>query len=56
MLLCQKRQNKPEGFDKAMNYMNGTIVDEDDFLWFRISECFSKMLRDTFKLYQENGV
>lgn len=39
---------------KAMNYMNETVVDEDDFLRFRISERFNQILRDTFKLYQEN--
>ena len=45
---------KPEDFDNAMNYMNETVVDEDDFLRFRISERFNQILRDTFKLYQEN--
>ena len=45
---------KPEDFDNAMTYMNETIVDEDDFLRFRISERFNQILRDTYTLYQEN--
>lgn len=45
---------KPEDFNNAMNYMNETVVDEDDFLRFRISERFNQILRDTFKLYREN--
>ena len=45
---------KPEDFDNAMNYMNETVVDEDDFLRFRISERFNQIMRDTFKLYQKN--
>ena len=34
--------------------MNETVVDEDDFLRFRISERFNQIMRDTFKLYQKN--
>lgn len=46
---------KPEDFNNAMTYMNETIVDEDDFLRFRISERFNQILRDTFKAYQKNA-
>lgn len=40
---------KPEDYDSAMNYMNETVVNEDDFLRFRISERFNQILRDVFE-------
>ena len=44
---------KPDDFDNAMTYINETVVDEDDFLRFRISERFNQILRDTFTAYQK---
>ena len=39
---------KPDDFDNAMNYLNETVVNEDDFLRFRISERFNQILRDVY--------
>ena len=36
----------PEGYDAAMNYINETNVDEDEFLRYRITERFNQILRD----------
>lgn len=43
---------KPDDFDNAMNYLNETVVNEDDFLRFRISERFNQILRDVYELYK----
>lgn len=43
---------KPNDFDNAMNYLNETVVNEDDFLRFRISERFNQILRDVYELYK----
>lgn len=45
---------KPADFDSAMNYLNETVVNEDDFLRFRISERFNQILRDVYELYKSN--
>ncbi|MDE6726885.1 MAG: helix-turn-helix domain-containing protein [Oscillospiraceae bacterium] len=45
---------KPNDFDNAMNYLNETVVNEDDFLRFRISERFNQILRDVYELYKAN--
>ena len=45
---------KPDDFDNAMNYLNETVVNEDDFLRFRISERFNQMLRDVYELYKKS--
>lgn len=46
---------KPEDFNNAMNYMNETVVNEDDFLRFRISERFNQILRDVYDVYANNN-
>lgn len=43
---------KPDDFDNAMNYLNETVVNEDDFLRFRISERFNQILRDVYEFYK----
>ncbi len=45
---------KPDGFNDGINYINETVVAEDDFLRFRISERFNQILRDLFDLYQNS--
>ena len=35
-----------------MNYLNETVVNEGDFLRFRISERFNQILRDVYELYK----
>lgn len=45
-------KQKPENYDGAMNYLNETVVNEDDFLRFRISERFNQILRDVFEQYK----
>lgn len=47
-------KSKPDEFDSAMNYLNETVVNEDDFLRFRISERFNQILRDVYELYKAN--
>lgn len=47
--------NKPADFDNAMNYLNETVVNEDDFLRFRISERFNQILRDVYELYKASA-
>ena len=37
-----------------MNYLNETVVNDDDFLRFRISERFNQILRDVYELYKAN--
>ncbi len=38
----------PDGYGAAMNYINETKVDEDEFLRYRITERFNQMLRDVY--------
>ncbi|MCR5541128.1 MAG: helix-turn-helix domain-containing protein [Ruminococcus sp.] len=37
-----------DGYSAAMNYINETKVDEDEFLRFRITERFNQILRDVY--------
>ena len=46
---------KPEDFNSAMNYMNETVINEDDFLRFRISERFNQILRDVYNDYAKDN-
>ena len=46
---------KPEDFNNAVNYMNETVVKEDDFLRFRISERFNQILRDVYDDYTNHN-
>ncbi len=39
---------RPDEFNNAINYMNETVINEDDFLRFRISERFNQILRDVY--------
>lgn len=48
-------KQKPEDYDNAMNYMNETVVNEDDFLRFRISERFNQILRDVFEQHKQQS-
>lgn len=41
-------EEKPEGFDSAMKYIDETQVNEDEFLRFRISERFNRILRNIY--------
>ena len=38
----------PDGYGAAMNYINETKVDEDEFLRYRITERFNQILRDVY--------
>ncbi|MBO4866160.1 MAG: helix-turn-helix transcriptional regulator [Ruminococcus sp.] len=38
----------PDGYGAAMNYINETKVDEDEFLRYRITERFNHILRDVY--------
>ena len=38
----------PDGYGTAMNYINETKVDEDEFLRYRITERFNQILRDVY--------
>lgn len=44
-----KDEEKPEGYDSAMRYITETQVNEDEFIRFRISERFNRILRDIYK-------
>ena len=37
-----------DGYSEAMNYINETKVDEDEFLRYRITERFNQILRDVY--------
>lgn len=39
---------KPEGYDEAIRYMNETVVQEDEFLRYQITERFNQILRDMY--------
>ncbi len=45
---------KTDEFNNAIHYMNETVVNEDDFLRFRISERFNQILRDVYDDYANN--
>lgn len=47
-------KQKPVDYESTMNYMNETVVAEDDFLRFRISERFNQILRDVYADYNNN--
>ena len=47
-------KNKPEGYDSTLNYINETLVNDDDYLRFRISERFNQILRDVYDANKEN--
>ncbi len=38
----------PNGYSEAMNYINETKVNEDEFLRYRINERFNQILRDVY--------
>ena len=38
----------PDGYGEAMNYINETKVNEDEFLRYRITERFNQILRDVY--------
>ena len=40
----------PDGYGAAMNYINETKVDEDEFLRYRITERFNQILRDVYSV------
>ena len=42
---------KPEGYADAMRFMDETVVNEDEFLRYRITERFNQILRDVYKDY-----
>lgn len=44
-------ETKPEGYDAALQYMNETVVQEDEFLRYRITERFNQILRDVYRVY-----
>ncbi len=45
----------PEGYGAAMNYINETKVDEDEFLRYRITERFNQILRDVYAANANNA-
>lgn len=45
----------PEGYSEAMNYINETKVDEDEFLRYRITERFNQILRDVYDANANNA-
>ena len=47
-------KTKTADYESAMNYMNETVVNENDFLRFRISERFNQIWRDVFELHKVN--
>ncbi len=46
----------PDGYGEAMNYINETKVDEDEFLRYRINERFNQILRDVYAANADNAV
>ena len=47
-------KDKPEGYNSTLNYINETLVNDDDYLRFRISERFNQILRDVYNANKEN--
>ena len=45
----------PEGYGKAMNYINETKVNEDELLRYRITERFNQILRDVYAANADNA-
>lgn len=45
----------PDGYGTAMNYINETKVDEDEFLRYRITERFNQILRDLYNANADNA-
>ncbi len=45
----------PDGHDAAMNYINETKVDEDEFLRYRITERNNQILRDVYNANADNA-
>lgn len=45
----------PDSYDAAMNYINATKVDEDEFLRYRITERFNQILRDVYSANSEKA-
>ena len=45
----------PDGYGEAMNYINETKVDEDEFLRYRITERFNQILRDVYNANAANA-
>lgn len=45
----------PEGYGEAMNYINETKVNEDEFLRYRITERFNQILRDVYAANADNA-
>ncbi len=45
----------PERYGAAMNYINETKVDEDEFLRYRIAERFNQILRDVYNANAANA-
>ena len=45
----------PDGYGAAMNYINETKVDEDEFLRYRIAERFNQILRDVYNANAANS-
>ena len=43
--------SKPEGYADAMRFMDETVVNEDEFLRYRITERFNQILRDVYREY-----
>ena len=41
--------SKPEGYAEAMRFMDETVVNEDEFLRYRITERFNQILRDVYR-------
>lgn len=49
--LFSDKTAKPEGYAEAMRFMDETVVNEDEFLRYRITERFNQILRDVYKDY-----
>lgn len=45
----------PGGYGEAMNYINETKVDEDEFLRYQITERFNQILRDIYNANADNA-
>ena len=49
------RAGMPAGYGAAMNYINETKVDEDEFLRYRITERFNQIIRDVYSANTEKA-
>jgi hypothetical protein len=43
--------SKPEGYADAMRFMDESVVNNDEFLRYWITERFNQILRDVYKKY-----